>query len=242
MSICSNSVETAPVHTYEDFEALLKSVKYPTAESAAPSNSEDTVDLPSPSTYEDTVDRTPPSSYADTPKRAEPLDLYSEYSPINLLFSILVTITIYSVPIFIYRYAIVKQPVEKRRAKLVTIVYGVIAFVVMCFLSLAINGSGASVGGSIVLWSMVNYKVLTGGKDRQVEEWSEGVSRTAPPVGDWQGLTPEADRISAPDLPEATRDSQTNPGKENIVFCHQCGAKLNRDHHFCYKCGAEIIK
>lgn len=158
---------------YGDFEALLESAKYPTVESTSPPNYDkpaesapsssynnpvesapsshykDPAESTLPSYYNDPVESTPPSGYADKAIRTTSPDSDFEYSGINLLVSLLITVTIYSVPIFIYRYAIVKQPVEKRRAKIITIAYGVVAFIVMCFVSfaiIAINGSGAAVG------------------------------------------------------------------------------------------------
>lgn len=228
---------------YDDFVSLLESVKYPAVESTSPPNYDKPSESAPSSNYDDPVESTPPSSYADTANRATPSGSDSKYIEINLFFSLLITITIYSVPIFVYRYAIIKQPVEKSRAKKITIIYAAIAFVVMSFLLYAVNGSGAA-GGAIVLWSLVNYGVLTGGKDRrQVDEWSEGISRTAPPVAEQSRSVPEAENsILASDFSEMARGSQTDPGEENVVFCHQCGTKLNGDCQFCYKCGAKIIK
>ena len=95
--------------------------------------------------------------------------IFAKPSAINIFLSFFVTIFIYSAPIFVYRYGIAKRPVEKTRAKRITIIYGIVAFAVMSVLILAINGNGAT-RGAIVLWSWVNYKVLTAEGSRKVEK------------------------------------------------------------------------
>ena len=88
-----------------------------------------------------------------------------------VLLSLILTIAIYSLPIFIYRYAILKEPLPQKKAKTVTIVYAVIAFIVMQLIKYAINGENSSApsSGAIVIWSFVNYKVLTGGESKKKE-------------------------------------------------------------------------
>lgn len=73
----------------------------------------------------------------------------------NLILSLFITITVYSLPIIIYRYGIIKQALPKNRAKKITLIYGIIAFFVMAILL------GGAPGGAIILWSFVNYEVLT---------------------------------------------------------------------------------
>ncbi|MBE6733273.1 MAG: zinc ribbon domain-containing protein [Ruminococcaceae bacterium] len=73
----------------------------------------------------------------------------------NLILSLVITIVVYSLPIIIYRYGIKKQALPEKKAKKITIIYGIIAFFVMAILL------GGAPGGAIILWSFVNYKVLT---------------------------------------------------------------------------------
>lgn len=223
---------------YDDFESLLESVKYQAVEL---SNHEDASDKSLPSSYGAAAGRTSPSNY--TQPAVSPPPYEPDYSIASILLSLFITITIYSVPIFVYRYAVIKQPVEKKRAKKITIIYAAIAFAVMFFLHFLINGNGATSGGAIVFWSWVNYDVLTRGKKQPAENQSTWVSQTAAPVGAQQESTLQTKKlISEPGLPEITREPQPDPGEEDVVFCHQCGAKLNKSHHFCYKCGAEVVK
>lgn len=82
----------------------------------------------------------------------------------NLILSLVITITVYSLPIIIYRYGIKKQALPEKKAKKITIIYGIIAFFVMAILL------GGAPGGAIILWSFVNHKVLTTPKnDTQLE-------------------------------------------------------------------------
>lgn len=125
---------------YKDFESLLASVKYPVVNSASANNS------PVNST---SVNKT-------TTPSAENMGSFWT----DLLLSLLISFTIYSAPIFVYRYAINKQPVEKRKAKKIVIIYGIFAFVVMICLIAVLNGGKVS-PSAILIWSYVNYKILT---------------------------------------------------------------------------------
>ena len=73
---------------------------------------------------------------------------------VNLFLSLLITIVVYSLPIFFYRFAIRRAPVEKKKAKKITLIYGACALVVMIFIVAAIN-KGGTVGGAIVLLGIV---------------------------------------------------------------------------------------
>lgn len=238
---------------YEDFESIVESVTYPAVEGTPPSNHDDPVESTLPSDYEDAAesvsppghedvaDRSLPASHEAPSDRNLPSNFDYEYSIPNILFSLLITVIVYSVPIMIYRYGVVKQPVEAARAKRITIIYAVIAFIVMSVL-LFITGNGPA-GGAIVLWSWVNYKVLTCGKNQHVKGPGSGVSQTIPLVGDQQGSTLETGNIiSPPDSSGITRNPQTDSGEEDVMFCDQCGTRLSRSHQFCHKCGSKVTK
>lgn len=83
----------------------------------------------------------------------------------SLLFGIILTILIYSLPIIIYRYAIRREPVKPSTAKKITIIYGIAAFVVMSVILISLGGEGA--GTAIILWSFVNYRTLISGYTEQ---------------------------------------------------------------------------
>lgn len=129
---------------YNDFETILNNIAYPEPLKKSASSSVNSV----------------PATTANN--KSDPMD----FSAINLLLSLLITIIIYSFPICIYRYAILKKPIETRKAKIITIVYAIIAFLSISAILYAINvGTTTATGGGIFLWSFVNYKLLTGGVD-----------------------------------------------------------------------------
>lgn len=182
-------------------------------------------------------------------------DLTSKFSFGNLLLSLLATIIVYSLPIIIYRYAIRKAPVEKKKAKRITIIYGICAFLVMSAIIFAINGSGAA-GGAILLWSYINYCVLIGGKrpDRFPTEMSpEDVDESTLALTGLQqhieqsatDLLPDSEGISlesqeSPGNLTESEDSEPLPSRAEIEYCHKCGNKLQSDSLFCNKCGIKI--
>jgi hypothetical protein len=141
-----------------------------------------------------------------------------------IFISLLITIAIYSLPIMIYRYAIKKSPIEPKKAKKISIIYGIAAFIVMFALILIANGS-ATWGGGILLWSYVNYRVLIGGKKP-----SAGTPSTAVYESNPVELTKE--NIEA----EKSKDLL----HYEILYCHKCGNKLLSGSMFCDKCGAKI--
>lgn len=91
-----------------------------------------------------------------------------DYFWLNTIISIFLTLIVYSLPIIIYRYAIRRKPVNPGTAKKITIIYAVIAFIAMFFILLFL-GNGAP-GGAVVLWSFINYKILTSDYEEAAEE------------------------------------------------------------------------
>ena len=81
----------------------------------------------------------------------------------EFLINLILTVLLYSSPVAFYRYFIVKHAVEKPKAKRITIIYGIIAFIIMSIIVYLISGNVMSAGGAIFLWSGVNYKLLISG-------------------------------------------------------------------------------
>lgn len=163
---------------------------------------------------------------------------FSEFSFINVILSLLITIAIYSGPIMIYRFGIIKQPVEKARAKKIVIIYGIIAFLVMSVLIAALNGKGAA-GGAILLWSWVNYKILMSGKKH---ETTPSVSVASPTV---DAMPDHMDKFSndTDSGEEVIQVQKTNSlSYRRIMYCRRCGSKLIDDSEFCRNCGNKIEK
>ena len=132
---------------YADFQALLNTVSYPSSQ-----------------TTTSTAYTTAPAPFStDTPysQTTESKDSLS-WSFADILLSLVITITVYTIPVLVYRFGIRKTPMEPHAAKRFTIVYAVIGFVIMCILVALVNGGAAS-GGGLLLWSFINYKILTKG-------------------------------------------------------------------------------
>ena len=127
---------------FSDFESLLNSVEYPKTSTSTSKSST--------------------SSYTNSTSNN---DFDGGSIILGLLISLLITITIYTIPILIYRYGIKKEPLSNKKAKKYTIIYAIIAFFVMTIVSYAIDGSAAT-GGGLILWSFVNYKILIGGNKK----------------------------------------------------------------------------
>ena len=163
----------------------------------------------------------------------------------HLLFSLLITISVYSLPIAIYRYSIKKEPVDKKKAKTITIVYAIGAFVVMSILVFTINGEGAA-GGAILLWSWVNYRILISGQLRQKPSVETSAAHEGS-VLEEPALQREVESDNQVPLPfEAAPSKETSQQPEHtedqIIFCHKCGNKLVSESLFCNKCGAKLYR
>lgn len=177
------------------------------------------------------------------PSSASPssYDGFSKFSSSNVILSLLITITIYSVPIIIYRYGVLKHPVERGKAKKITIIYGIIAFIAMSVLIFTINGSGAA-GGAIILWSWVNYKVLTNGWEAQNKYSTHQENPTTDLSNDSQRLTVNNTVFIDMTDEHTTEEERTLSEENEFSFCHKCGTRLSKDSRFCHKCGARIIE
>lgn len=173
----------------------------------------------------------------------------------NLILSIIITVLVYSVPIMVYRYGIRKKPVEPRTAKIITIIYAFIAVFVMAAI-LDARGMGAP-GGAIVLWSYINYSMLTKGgnkydysviqtsadsldsTDSEAIEKDAKEEHSSPIASDNET---ENTMISETNLQSVETDIDANSSKkiESVLYCHKCGAKLVEGSLFCNKCGTKV--
>ena len=181
----------------------------------------------------------------------------AEMSPLDIIFSLLVTIAIYSLPIIIYRYAILKHPVDGKTAKKITIIYGIIAFLIMAVVLYVLNGNAAP-GAAIILYSWINYLVLKGGSDKAN---NKNESDNLP-----DAITPEAsankERIAVepPEVVETIPENESDymqlerltadlfkaeVSDENEASTLNSSKELENeieksvDFVFCYKCGTK---
>lgn len=158
-------------------------------------------------------------------------DLTKEFNAGNVFPSLLVTIAIYSLPIIIYRYAIRKAPVDARKAKRITIIYGVCAFFLMSALIFALRGSGVA-GGAILLWSWVNYRVLVGGK-------AEAASSEPADNATFEASAPNIDNTNTQIEIAAPPSYSERSFKPADHTCPVCGTPVPEESKFCHKCGAK---
>ena len=84
----------------------------------------------------------------------------------NLIFSLIITISIYSLPIIIYRYFIRKRPVLKKESIIITISYGTVAFFIMSGFNSALGSGNVPKPLPLLVWGYINYSILNGGKDK----------------------------------------------------------------------------
>jgi len=118
---------------YSDFKDLMNSISYPEIEKSTPK---------------------PQSTNNQND---------AHFWVVKYLISLVVTICIYSVPMLIYRYAIEKKPVEKKKAKRITVIYGIVAFICVTIYVFFTSGSFITIGATL-FWSGINYRILTGRK------------------------------------------------------------------------------
>ena len=163
---------------------------------------------------------------------------------IEILFGLVVTIAIYSLPILLYRYAIRRRPMGRRKAKRVAMAYGVVAFVAMSCLASYVNGGAAAIG-AVSLWSWVNYKVLTSGKKRGQSRARSTRAKVRPQDAQAREAFGNSPRSAPAQKNHAGGTSvarKTPPFREPIVvFCHKCGNRLVPGSAFCNRCGTQVI-
>ena len=173
---------------YDDFESLMWSVRYKSSDSTAA---------------------------ASTGNRDLLLNSVMDGNIIEIIIiigiDIIATIFLYTLPIIIYRYAVRKLPVEKGKAIKITIIYGIAAFIFMSVLITLLNENGAA-GGSIILWSFVNYRILISGANK-----SAGVP-------------------SQENEPEAYKDKKVKKLTSD-KRCPVCGCYINNPIGVCNACG-----
>lgn len=119
---------------YEDFEFLMNSVIYP-AESEETSEEIKEEVMPD---FDFEISKWQNQGAIVHPQMKEPLSIDS------IFLNLCLTILIYTIPIVIYRYAIIKKPVDKKKAKIITIIWGIIAFIGVSVIMVLTRGSGTA--------------------------------------------------------------------------------------------------
>lgn len=205
---------------------------------------------------------TPPAAHGQIPS-AQRAGSRSISPALSLVFGLLVTIAVYTLPVLLYRCVIRRRPMRPKTAGRFTVLYAIIAFILVSVLCFLLDGS-AIIGGGLALWSFVNYKILTFGY--QEETPAAGLAGTTIP------LTPEflmsgqilPDAAGSPTLsspaagtsapgafvpeppgPDFPSFPSPAPGSapeapEPLHFCPRCGAGLSPGDAFCAACGTRL--
>ncbi len=172
----------------------------------------------------------------------------SSYSldPGALIGSLLITAALYSLPIIIYRYAVHREPVSPKKGKTITIAYGIAAWIIMSVIKLS-AGTGAA-GGAILVWSYVNYAILTKGwvQHRDTVTARHEREDNASFDSTYHSENEKDDQIIESEVPIANENKPPVPDERKIKkskrpkYCDLCGNKLNEDDKFCDSCGTRI--
>ena len=147
---------------------------------------------------------------------------------------------------------------KSSHAIIFTIVYAIIAFIIMCVVSIVLTGSTAT-GGGIILWSFVNYKILTYGNEYlqntivinnessvKLEENKYKSNKniveekaTKKKVNDIKRQNDIDEQSIKTEKEIRNMNKKTEKRKkaleEETLFCRKCGRKLAIDSEFCHK-------
>ena len=156
----------------------------------------------------------------------------------SLIISLLFTAGVYTLPIVAYRL-FKKEPLEAKKAKKATIIYAVCAFIVMSILLRIINGADARTGYSIILWSYINYKILTSGSKTIDTNKNAKPSQDAPTEQENAAIS-EYEKPLLKDDPALSELEASLPGQ--VFYCNKCGNRLTPDSKYCNACGAPVTK
>ncbi len=205
---------------YADFEALLETVEYPENHlGSSVSQSSEPAGMPEPTgTIASEQNRIDDNRQPTVSRQEREEDYMDRFRPERILVDLLITIAIYSLPVFIYRYAIRQRPVKRKTAKIITIVYGVVAFLIMSIIVFSISRSAIS-GSAVVIWSFVNYKMLISGAQEETEEPPKNLPRGDGPEGypggaEYSGEEKQASDSRENTQPEADRSGTKAEGQE----------------------------
>lgn len=140
--------------------------------------------------------------------------------------ALLLTPFIYLAPIIIYRFAVRKRPVSKKKARNIALIYGLCFSAVIAIISLILSIFWILTAVLLVL-IIANYKILKCGKDKSQVESIDEISLAAKGAG----IENVYDAASQPDSSDSSF---------RLQYCHICGNKLIEGSAFCNKCGTRI--
>jgi len=148
-----------------------------------------------------------------------------EINLLGIIINLIITITIYSLPIIITRYVILRRPVGHHNAKIITLIYAFFALLIMVVVAYLLTSSGTIeksntriTGVPLVLWSYINYKMLTSSNKKRHSNKSNS-----------EGL-------------KIFEETTPNSKVQKSTYCKQCGSLINGKTKKCSGCGKQYFK
>lgn len=166
-----------------------------------------------------------------------------------LLLAFALFLILYTLPVLIYRYGVIKAPVDKKKSKKITLIYGICVSSVFAIASYILN-AGWVLEIIVILWSWINYRVLIGGHSKVPKVQTD--SFQAEEAVNEPSIDLEADDMQTAEAPfscdvSLASDSVKSTEREliyesvvDVSFCHRCGNKLPSGSLFCNKCGTKV--
>ena len=237
-SYCGDSSNSS----YKDFESLMKSVKYLGESSLELGN----------------------SGIGSKSSNTGSQNISTDFDKLigELISGLIVTVIVYSVPIIILRYVILRHPVSRKSAIIITVIYGIISLIIMFLIFWALNDTPS--GKPIIFWSIVNYNILHRGYkkyndtrtakqeyttsagdhfDNMVTTNTQIKQTIREPIQGNDTITGNnSEQLYQPIPTPIVTKTITDNNSSEFVFCYNCGTKYSVYNNFCTECGAKNIK
>lgn len=173
----------------------------------------------------------------------------------DIIFSLFVTVFVYSSPIIIYRYFIRKRPLGKGKSILVALGYGFVSAILMFLLLASVNGDDASLSkGASGFWFIMNFFMLTRPSkwDKDTDEINQEGEEKIEKKAQTNALSKDDKETIIKDINQKKEEtvedkqrlsnlqevkSEETVGEPKRMFCRKCGKKIPLDSVFCTYCG-----
>ncbi len=203
--------------------AQLPKTPAPIEPSPSPSEAAASPSLVSPSPASPAVSSSPSVSEPTVPANPNTATNTSSQGPnLNIkliLFYLAVTLAVVTLPVAVYRYFIRRYPVTKKASVIISLVYGTICCIAAAVYSHFTEHYYLIIG--VILWSIVNYFILSSGRDYYYPD------ATPPTKSDKPALGKKGNRSELSDI---IRSKQ----------CKKCLAVNLADSEECFYCGAKL--
>ncbi|MDF2685624.1 MAG: hypothetical protein K0S55_805 [Clostridia bacterium] len=149
----------------------------------------------------------------------------------NILKSFFIAAFLIIIPMLFYRYLTNKEPVKKRKARKIVIIYGIISFLI--FISMfarSVDGRREASMLAVLLCIFISYYILIKGRNSQ----GEGNRRSVPGGSVVKSAAGSSDQAAEEDPFDIIYAKKKK-------LCKMCGVSVPEDSKYCSGCGA-IIK